>query len=115
MSATTQLKASTEPLNKGFLQVVERFTNEGWKLVHNTQTELVFVNPVNLYDEFKMRALENKLEVVIPMPNSPVAYSTKFNNYFEASEYILSRFEDFLAAISTKESVAEETEQIEEE
>ena len=51
----------------------------------------------------KCKFHENRVEVVIPMPNSPVAYSTKFNNYFEASEYMLSRFEDFLAATSEAE------------
>ncbi len=100
MSANTQVKSSSEPLNKGFLQVVEKFESENWKLVENTRTQLTFVNPNNIYDEFKMSVHENKVEVVIPMPNSPVAYSTKFNNYFEASEYILSRFTDFLAAVA---------------
>jgi len=100
MSAKTQVKTSSEPLNKGFIQVVEKFARENWKLVENTRTQLTFVNPNNIYDEFKMSVNENKVEVVIPMPNSPVAYCTKFNNYFEASEYILSRFTDFLAAVA---------------
>ncbi len=100
MSAKTQVKTSSEPLNKGFIQVVEKFASENWKLVENTRTQLTFVNPNNIYDEFKMSVNENKVEVVIPMPNSPVAYCTKFNNYFEASEYILSRFTDFLAAVA---------------
>lgn len=105
MSAHTQLTKATEPLNKGFIQVVETFDAAGWKLVQNTKSELVFVNPKNMYDEFKMSVEESKVVVVIPMPNSPVAYSTKFNNYFEASEYILSRFQDFQAATSeTQES-----------
>lgn len=103
MSAKTQVKATSEPLNKGFIQVVERFNSAGWKLVENTKTQLVFVNPQNIYDEFKMQVHESRVEVVIPMPNSPVAYSTKFNNYFEASEYMLSRFQDFLAATSEAE------------
>ena len=105
MSTKTQVKATNEPLNKGFIQVVEKFLNTGWKLVQNTRSQLIFVNPKNIYDEFKMQVHENKVEVVIPMPNSPVAYSTKFNNYFEASEYILSRFEDFLAAVSETDGV----------
>lgn len=105
MSAKTQVTKTTEPLNKGFIQVVETFVSAGWKLVENTMSQLVFVNPKNMYDEFKMSVEESKVVVVIPMPNSPVAYSTKFNNYFEASEYILSRFEDFQAATAeTQES-----------
>lgn len=98
MSAKTELPRSNEPLNKGFLQVVEKFTSQGWKMVENTKKQLVFVNAESMYDEFKMIAEESSIVVVIPMPNSPVAYSTKFNNYFEASEYIISRFEDFQAA-----------------
>ena len=54
MSAKTQVKATSEPLNKGFIQVVERFIGEGWKLVEDTKTQIVFVNPKNIYDEFKI-------------------------------------------------------------
>jgi len=104
MSAQTQVKPSREPLNKGFIQVVEQFNRHGWKLVENTKVLLTFVNPNNIYDEFKMHVYDKKVEVVIPMPNSPVAYSTKFNNYFEASEFILSRFEDFLSAVQQDSS-----------
>lgn len=104
MSAQTQVKPSYEPLNKGFIQVVEQFNKHGWKLVENTKVRLTFVNPNNIYDEFKMHVHNKKVEVVIPMPNSPVAYSTKFNNYFEASEYILSRFDDFLSAVQQDSS-----------
>ena len=71
MSAKTQVKATSEPLNKGFIQVVERFIGEGWKLVEDTKTQIVFVNPKNIYDEFKMQVHENRVEVVIPMPNEP--------------------------------------------
>jgi len=98
MSAKTQLTNTTEPQNKGFIQVVEKFTSEGWKMVENTKSRLVFVNSDSMYDEFKMLVEESNVLVVIPMPNSPIEYSTKFDNYFEASEYIISRFEDFLAA-----------------
>ena len=109
MSAKTQVKATSEPLNKGFLQVVEKFSSVGWKLVENTRTQLTFVHPNNIYNEFKMRVHESKVEVVIPMPNSVVAYSTKFNNYFEASEYILSRLDDFLAATNEADAINEVT------
>lgn len=99
MSTQAELTQINEPQNKGFLQVVEKFTCEGWKIVENTKNRLVFVKPESMYDEFKMFVEESNVIVVIPMPNSPVAYSTKFNNYFEASEYIISRFDDFLEAV----------------
>jgi len=56
------------------------------------------VNPVKMCDEFKIIASPGAIEVVIPMPNSNVAYCTKFKNYFDASEYVMARFDDYLAA-----------------
>jgi len=86
------------PVNKGFLQLAEAFNSKGWKLVENYDAGVTYVNPVKMCDEFKIIASPGAIEVVIPMPNSNVAYCTKFKNYFDASEYVMARFDDYLAA-----------------
>ena len=86
------------PINKGFLQLAEAFNRNGWKLVENYNTGVTYVNPLKFYDEFKIIASETAIEVVIPMPNSNVAYRTKFKNYFDASEYVVARLDDYMAS-----------------
>ena len=92
--------------NVGFRQATETFTTLGWHLVENETDRVTFKRPNDVYNEFKMRATESHIEVVIPMPNSPVAYCTRFDNYYEASEYIASRLQDYLDA--TEEQDMEE-------
>jgi len=88
-------------VNKGFLQLAEAFNSKGWKMVENYDAGVTYVNPVKMCDEFKVFASESAIEVVIPMPNSNVAYCTKFKNYFDASEYVVARLEDYTAAAET--------------
>ena len=45
-----------------------------------------------------MNAMGDKINVLIPMPNSKVAYCTWFKDYFSASEYVIQRFTDFQEA-----------------
>ena len=94
--------------NVGFRQATETFTTAGWRMVENETDRITFKRPNDVYDEFKMRATESHVEVVIPMPNSPVAYCTRFSNYYEASEYIASRLQDYLDATDEKEQDREE-------
>jgi hypothetical protein len=107
--STTQKSSSftTTAKNVGFRQATETFTNAGWHLVENETDRVTFKRQNDVYDEFKMRARETHIEVVIPMPNSQVAYCTRFSNYYEASEYIVSRFHDYLDASEEKEQNAE--------
>ena len=100
MSTIAQASANKNvPMNKGFIQVAEKFNNIGWDCVEDTQGSIIYVYHNYKYDEFKVRATKDEIEVVIPLPNSPVAYCTKFSSYFDASEYVQSRLDDYLAAI----------------
>jgi len=81
--------------NVGFSQAAEAFIADSWHLVENERDRVTFKLPGSAYDEFKLRATQTHVEVVIPLPNSIVAYCTRFDNYFAASEYILTRFEDY--------------------
>lgn len=81
--------------NVGFSQAAEAFIADSWHMVENERDRVTFKLPGSAYDEFKLRATQKHVEVVIPLPNSIVAYCTRFDNYFTASEYILTRFEDY--------------------
>ena len=92
--------------NMGFSQVAEHFLNKGWTIGVNTKTEISFNHPSDpnlAYDEFRLNATQDKITVLIPMPNSKVAYCTWFKDYFAASEYVIQRFDDFLQATSVEE------------
>tara|TARA_B100000902_G_scaffold376723_1_gene408149 strand:+ start:2012 stop:2317 length:306 start_codon:yes stop_codon:yes gene_type:complete len=94
----------------GFSQVAEHFIKNGWSVGINTQTEISFnhqSDPNLAYDEFRLNAAADKVTVLIPMPNSKVAYCTWFKDYFAASEYVIQRFDDFLQAVTKADMPAE--------
>jgi hypothetical protein len=99
-------KTTTAPANKGFLQIAETFISKGWSIKTNTSNMISFARPDDprlVYDEFKIIAETDKINVLIPMPNSNVAYCTWFKDYFSASEYMTNRLEDYSNALSLTE------------
>jgi len=107
MQNTLQQQVTT-PLNKGFLLAAEAFFEKKWKMIENSEGKITFAHESNLCDEFKLRVSESIIEAVIPMPNSNIAYCTKFQNYFDASEYLIERFNDYLESTNiTTNSVTE--------
>ena len=97
-SVLSTAEASTTIVNKGFIQAAEIFVSKGWSIKTNTANTVVFWRPEDprlVYDEFKLCAESDKVNVVIPMPNSNVAYCTWFKDYFSASEYLTNRLEDY--------------------
>ena len=103
-------EANAKAVNKGFIQVAETFVSKGWTIKTNTSSSISFTRPEDprlIYDEFKIVAESDKINVLIPMPNSNVAYCTWFKDYFSASEYISSRHEDYSNALSLTELPSE--------
>lgn len=96
MQSTTE--TSSTIVNKGFALAAETFVSKGWSIKTNTATTLVFGRPEDpslVYDEFKLCAESDRINVLFPVPNSNVAYSTWFKDYFSASEYLTSRLDDY--------------------
>jgi hypothetical protein len=91
-------KSNLSPLNKGFIELTNIFYKNGWIMVENIKAGVVFINPNEIRDVFKIRAINNAIEVVFPIPNSNISYNTKFKNYFEASEYVIEKFNNYLDA-----------------
>lgn len=83
------------PLNKGFLDIHDHFSECGWKIKTNTHNILSYIKSVHILDEFSLNVDKTIITVLIPIPHSNFAYKTYFNNYFEASEYMISRLYDY--------------------
>lgn len=83
------------PVNKGFFDVHDNFINCGWKLRNNTETLLSYVKSIHLLDEFILSVDTDKIHAIIPITDTNYSYKTYFKNYFEASEYIISRLYDY--------------------
>lgn len=83
------------PINKGFFDIHDNFTQCGWKINNNTENMLSYVKPVYYLDEFIITIDSHKINVIIPIPDCDYSYKTYFKSYFEASEYIISRLYDY--------------------
>jgi len=87
---------NTFPKNKYFTDIHQEFLENGWRMRDNTMTHLLYYNPNNLADEFKV-SLENKLiYVTIPITYGNYEYKTKFKSYYLASEYISFHLNNYL-------------------
>lgn len=96
-SVKTQVASviAESPKNKGFGDVHAELTNKGWTLVSDTVNELVFSNPLRPYDEYKVVADQESISVVVPMSGGDFSFRTSFNNYFAASEFMISRLQEY--------------------
>ena len=84
------------PKNKLFIDIHNDFLKNGWRLRDNTMTKMLYYNPRNLADEFKI-TMENKLiYVTIPITPGNYEYTTKFTSYFLANEYITFHLNNYL-------------------
>ena len=87
------------PMNADFMSVYEFFTQKGWSVKKNTNNEIIFIQSSDyrlVFDEFKLSVDDNKVTVLISLANSPVAYKTRFDDYFTASNYAIDRLDDFI-------------------
>jgi hypothetical protein len=68
--------------------VKELFMKYNWIMKENTEHSLIYVNPNNKCDEFILRkASDGKIEVTVPLWNSPIAMTKCFNDYYYAYEF----------------------------
>jgi hypothetical protein len=88
---------NTEIKNKGFVLLDEMFKQHGWKLFKNEMNWICYSKFGKETEYFEIRLDTSKVHVSIPIKNSPYQYNTTFNNYFDVSEYIESRFRDFIS------------------
>jgi hypothetical protein len=95
MLSNNETILNTEITNKGFYLLDQMFKENGWYLCKNKMNYISYTHLGHETDLFEIKIDTNYIHVGIPIKNSPFQYSTKFNNYFQASEYIEARFLDF--------------------
>lgn len=73
--------------NPGFKDVTQLFLELGWSIKINQPTRLEFQSPTSEYDSFEFQVDKNGIYVTVPLKTSRYKYSTKFDDYFSASEF----------------------------
>ena len=92
-SSTTQNSSIT---NKGFLLLDNLFKSHGWHLVKNEMNWIYYTKFGDESSFFDIKITPEKIIVSVPVKNSPYQFTTSFNNYFDASEYVEQRFLDYI-------------------
>jgi hypothetical protein len=82
--------------NVGFSLLDPIFKQYGWHIIKNEMNYIGYTKIGNETDLFEIKIGPKSIQVGIPIRNSPFQYNTSFNNYYQASEYIESRFLDFI-------------------
>lgn len=88
---------NTEVLNKGFALLDTLFKNNGWHMVKNEMNHICYTKLGNETDIFNIKIDNRSIHVSIPIKNSPFQFVTSFKDYFTATEYVESRFIDFIS------------------
>ena len=82
--------------NKDFAILDSTFKHHQWHLIKN---ELNWICYTKFSDEtscFDIKILQDKIIVSVPIKNSPYQYVTNFKSYYEASEYIEQKLNDYI-------------------
>jgi len=87
---------NTEIKNKGFAILDSIFKENGWHLSKNEMNWICYTKFGYETDVFDIRIDDKTIQVGIPLKNSKYSYISKFTSYFLASEYIESRFKEFI-------------------
>ena len=87
---------STVIKNKGFADLDAVFTENGWHKVKNEPDHITFTKFGREIDQFEIKISKTEVHVIVPLKRSGFAYTTSFKNYFEASEYVEERFNEFI-------------------
>ena len=88
---------NTEVANKGFALLDTLFKDNGWHMVKNEMNHICYTKLGNEIDIFNIKIDNKSIQVSVPIKNSPFQYVTSFKDYFSATEYVESRFMDFIS------------------
>jgi hypothetical protein len=83
--------------NKGFTFIDALFKERGWTMIKNDLDLIEYRKPHYELDYFQIKIDKKTINVSVPIKNTPYQYKTSFTNYYEASEYIEKRFNDFIS------------------
>lgn len=81
--------------NKGFSPLCSMFKENGWHMTKNEMDWICFTKKGYETEYFEIKLDSTTIYVSIPIKNSIYQYTTSFKDYYNAVEYIESRFTDF--------------------
>jgi hypothetical protein len=81
--------------NKGFAILDTTFKVRGWHLIKNEPNWICFGKLTDETSYFDIKILPDKIVVSVPIKNSSYQYVTSFKSYYEASEYLEQRLNDY--------------------
>lgn len=87
---------SSDVRNKGFSILDLTFKKYGWHLVKNEMNWLYYSKFGDETSYFDIKILPEKIIVCVPLKNSSFQYTTTFNGYFEASEYMEQKLYEYM-------------------
>jgi hypothetical protein len=88
--------STTEIKNKGFILLDSLFKQNGWHMTKNEMNLIEYTKQGHETDFFQIKLDQKTIYVSVPIKNSPYQYKTSFGNYFEASEYVEKKFNDYI-------------------
>jgi len=97
LSVNTDSILNTEIKNKGFALLDKMFKDNGWHMCKNEMNWICYTKFGNETDLFDIKIDQRSVKVSVPMKNSPFQFVTSFKDYYHASEYVESRFIDFMS------------------
>lgn len=83
--------------NNGFVLLDEIFKKHGWHMIKNEVNWVSYTKFGNETDLFDIKINQKSIYVSIPIKNSPFQFVTSFTDYYRATEYIETRFLDFIS------------------
>jgi len=93
---------SNELTNKGFILLDKVFKDRGWILIKNDFDHISYIEKGKELDIFEITIDSTHIHAHVPLKNSPYNYVTSFTSYFEASEFIETKFKDFISLFPEK-------------
>jgi len=100
MNEIQQENICGEPKNKGFKPIHDLFIKNNFELTRNEETELVYSNKKNQYDEFLIRVELDQIVTSVPIINSNVAFRSIHKNYWDTSEFLQLHLENYINNIN---------------
>jgi hypothetical protein len=98
MNDVTMLSENEYSIKKEFATLDPLFKQHGWHISKNEANYLSYTTSGYETDVFEIKMVDSSKTIRVSMPirNSPFQFNTSFNNCFQASEYIESRFLEFI-------------------
>lgn len=87
---------NSEIKNKGFAILDSTFKQHQWHLIKNESNWICYTKFSDETSYFDIKILPDKIVVSVPIKNSSYQYVTNFKSYYEASEYIEQKLNDYI-------------------